>query len=87
MLDINYLRMKRIILKQFKKQNVHIEVQSTLSTRFIIENARILINRRKLIIQNDNMDCIILLDFIKKAKVDNLFIEMIGLNSKYILEV
>jgi len=65
MLDINYLRMKRIILKQFKKQNVHIEVQSTLSTRFIIENARILINRRKLIIQNDNMDCIILLDFIK----------------------
>ena len=41
MLDINYLRMKRIILKQFKKQNVHIEVQSTLSTRFIIENARI----------------------------------------------
>ncbi len=60
MLDINYLRMKRIILKQFKKQNVHIEVQSTLSTRFIIENARILINRRKLIIQNDNMDCIIL---------------------------
>lgn len=72
MLDINYLRMKRIILKQFKKQNVHIEVQGTLSTRFIIENARILINRRKLIIQNDNMDCIILLDFIKKAKVDNL---------------
>ena len=87
MLDINYLRMKRIILKQFKKQNVHIEVQSTLSTRFIIENARILINRRKLIIQNDNMDCIILLDFIKKAKVDTLCIEMIGLNSKYILEV
>ena len=87
MLDINYLRMKRIILKQFKKQNVNIEVQSTLSTRFIIENARILINRRKLIIQNDNMDCIILLDFIKKAKVDNLCIEMIGLNSKYILEV
>ena len=87
MLDINYLRMKRIILKQFKKQNVHIEVQSTLSTRFIIEIARILINRRKLIIQNDNMDCIILLDFIKKANVDNLCIEMIGLNSKYILEV
>lgn len=87
MLDITYLRMKRIILKQFKKQNVHIEVQGTLTTRFIIENARILINRRKLIIQNDNLDCIILLDFIKKAKIDNLYIEMIGLDSKYILEV
>ena len=87
MLDITYLRMKRIILKQFRKQNVHIEIQGTLTTKFIIENARILINRRKLIIQNDNLDCIILLDFIKKAKVDNLCIELIGLDSKYILEI
>ena len=87
MLDINYLRMKRILLKQFRKQNVHIEIQGTLTTRYIIENARILINRRKLIIQNDNLDCIILLDFIKKAKVDNLCIELIGLDSKYILEI
>lgn len=87
MLNINYFRMKKIILKQFRKQNVHIEIQGTLTTKFIIENARILINRRKLIIQNDNLDCIILLDFIKKAKIDNLYIEMIGLDSKYILEV
>ena len=87
MLDINYLKMKRIILKQFRKQNIHIQIQGTLTTRFIIENARILINKRKLIIQNDNLDCIILLDFIKKVKAENLRVEMIGLDSKYILEI
>lgn len=86
--EINYLRMKKALLKYFRKSNVHIEIKGTISTRFIIEKARITINKHKLIISNEDLDATILLDFIKKAKIDDgLRIELIGLDAQYILEV
>lgn len=86
--EINYLRMKRTLLKNFRKANAHIETKGVMNTRFIIEKARITINKHKLIISNEDLDCIILLDFIKKAKInDGLRIELIGLDTQYILEV
>lgn len=86
--EINYLKMKRTLLKNFRKANVHIEIKGTISTRFIIEKARITVNRHKIFVNNENLDCIILLDFIKKAKIDDgLRIELIGLDAQYILEV
>lgn len=86
--EINYLKMKKVLLKYFKKANVHIEIKGVISTRFIIEKARITINKHKLIISNEDLDCTILLDFIKKAKLDDgLRIELIGLDAQYILEV
>ena len=85
--DINYLRMKRILLKNFRKSNVHIESKGIMNTRFIIQKARITINKHKLIISNEDMDATILLDFIKKAKIDDITrIELIGLDAQYILE-
>ena len=88
MLDINYLRMKRILLKDFKNQRIYIETQGTFTTRFWIDKARITINKHKLIISNEDLDCIILLDFIKKAKIDGgLRIELNGLDARYILEI
>lgn len=86
--EINYLRMKKALLKNFRKANVHIETKGVINTRFIIDKARITINKHKLIVNNEDMDCIILLDFIKKAKIDDgLRIELIGLDAQYILEV
>lgn len=86
--EINYLRTKRILLKNFRKANVYIEIKGTLNTRFIIEKARITITKHKLIISNEDLDCTILLDFIKKAKIDDeLRIELVGLDAQYILEV
>lgn len=67
--EINYLRMKKALLKYFRKSNVHIEIKGTISTRFIIEKARITINKHKLIISNEDLDATILLDFIKKRKL------------------
>ncbi len=88
MLDINYLRMKRILLKDFKNQRIYIETQGTFTTRFWIDKARILINKHKIVISNEDIDCTILLDMIKKAKIDGrLRIELIGLDSRYILEI
>ena len=86
--EINYLRMKKALLKNFRKANVHIEIKGIIITRFIIEKARITINKHKLIISNEDFDATILLDFIKKAKIDDgLRIELIGLDSQYILEI
>lgn len=86
--DISYLKMKKALLKNFKNMKVHIETKGTINTRFIIEKARITINKHKLIISNEDLDATILLDFIKKAKIDDgLRIELIGLDAQYILEV
>lgn len=86
--EINYLRMKKALLKYFKKSNVYIEIKGVINTRFIIEKARITINKHKLIISNEDLDTTILLDFIKKAKIDDgLRIELIGLDAQYILEI
>jgi hypothetical protein len=86
--EINYLRMKKALLKYFRKSNVHIEIKGTIITRFIIQKARITINKHKLIISNEDLDATIFLDFIKKAKIDDITrIELIGLDAQYILEV
>lgn len=86
--DISYLRMKRMLLKNFRKANVHIEIKGVINTRFIIQKARITINKHKLIISNEDLDATILLNFIKKAKLDDgLRIELIGLDAQYILEI
>ena len=88
MLDINYLKMKRIILKDFRNQRIYIETKGTFATRFWIDKARIIINKHKIVMSNEDIDCTILLDMIKKAKIDGrLRIELIGLDSRYILEI
>lgn len=86
--DINYVRMKKIILKDFKNQRIYIETKGTFATRYWIDKARILINKHKIVISNEDIDCTILLDMIKKAKIDGrLRIELIGLDARYILEI
>lgn len=86
--DINYLRMKRTLLKDFKNQRIYIETKGTFATRYFIDKARILINKHKIVISNEDIDCTILLDMIKKAKIDGrLRIELIGLDAQYILEI
>lgn len=88
MLDINYFKMKRIILKDFRNQRIYIETKGTFATRFWSDKAKILINKHKIVISNEDIDCTILLDMIKKAKIDGrLRIKLIGLDAQYILEI
>lgn len=88
MLDINYIRLKRTLLKNLRNQKVYVEVKGIFSTRIWIDKSKILINKHKIIISNEDIDCTILLDFIKKIKTDKaLRIELIGIDSQYILEV
>ena len=86
--DISYLKMKKALLKNFRNANIYIETKEIINTRFRIDKAKILINKHKIVISNENMDCTILLDLIKKVKIDNgLRIELIGIDSQYVLEV
>lgn len=86
--DLNYIKMKKALLKNFKNTTVFVEIKGTLNTRFWIEKSRILINRHKVIISNENIDSTILLDLVKKIKVvDEYHIEFITKDSQYILEI
>ena len=77
MLAVNYLKMKKTLLKNFKNQQVVVAIEGTLNTKLYIDNAF-----------NDNTDCIILFEFIQKIIIDNDFkIELSTKNEKYILEV
>lgn len=88
LLDVNYLRMKRLILKNFKDFNVYIEVKGEFNTKYCIGKARVLINRHKIIISDENVDCTILLDFMEKIKINSeSCIELRGKEAIYILEV
>lgn len=88
LLDINYLRMKKLLLKYFKNTRVYIETKGEFSTRYWIDKSRLLINKHKIIISNEDIDCILLLDDIKKIKIYGMTrIDLIGLNSQYILEI
>lgn len=87
-IDINYIKMKKLLLKEFKGSRIYIEQKGILNTRFWIDKSKILLNHNKLIIANDDIDCTILLDFIKKVKISNAFrIELIAKDEQFILEI
>lgn len=71
MLELNYLRVKKIILKRYIKQNVYIEVKGNIDTRVSIRNARILVTRRKIILSNEELDFTIDLYWVKKVKIED----------------
>ena len=86
--ELSYLKMKKALLKNFRNTTVYIEAKGTFSTRYWIDKSKILINRHKVVISNEHIDCTILLDFIKKVKIDDgLRIELISVDSKYILDI
>ena len=86
--NVNYLRLKNILLKYYKNSNVYIETVGVINTRYCIEKAKINLNKRKLIILNENLDCTILLDFIKKYKQKDIYhIEFYYDDSKVVLEI
>lgn len=70
--EINYLKMKKVLLNNFKNERVYIETKGELNTRFWIDNSKILINKNKLVIANEDIDCIILFDDISKVIKRNI---------------
>ena len=54
--NINYIRLKSLLLKYYKNSNVFVNLKGIIDTQIIIKKARITINRNKLIISNEEKD-------------------------------
>lgn len=63
---INYLKLKNILLKNFRNTRVLIETRGIFNSRIFIENTRITINKHKLIISNEEKDIIVEFAMLKK---------------------
>ena len=84
---LNYLNLKNNVLKYFKKQDVFVEIKGVITTKQCIEKANISINRNKLMIFNEENDCTIEFDLMKKMKIkDHIHIEFIFAEIKVIIE-
>ena len=86
--NINYKKLKNILFKKYYNERFLIQVKGEIYSRYWIENSKFFINRNRLILTNGSQKFIISLNKIKNIKYDSyLHIELIGLYSKYILEI
>lgn len=65
---INYLKLKNILLKNFRNTRVLVETRGIFNSRIFIENTRITINKHKIIISNEKKDIIVEFTMLKKVK-------------------
>lgn len=69
---ILYNRLKYILLKHYKNVNIQISVNGIINTTLFLENAKIIIDRRKLIFSNGEYKNIIIdLQNVSKIKIIN----------------
>lgn len=68
---LSYEKMKKIILKEYTKSNVFIYFRGIINTRIIIDKARIIINKDRLIFANNDDDVVISLFDVRKLKIQN----------------
>lgn len=76
---ILYNRLKYILLKHYKNVNIQISVNGIINTTLFLENAKIIIDRRKLIFSNGEYKNIIIdLQNVGKIKIINKWHIIIG---------
>ena len=86
--NINFLKLKNIILKYFKNQRICIELKVIINTRFFIDNSKIIINKSKIVIANNEKDFTMELMNIKKMNLKELYhLEFLYDDFAVILEV
>lgn len=69
---LQYNRLKYILLKHYKNINIQIEINGIINTTLFLENAKIIIDRRKLIFSNGEYKNIIIdLQNVSKIKIIN----------------
>ena len=85
---INYLELKKILLKKFVNVKVMIQLRGILDTKIFIENTRIMINKHKLTIFNSEHDFSIEFMMMKNFKIEEkCHIELIYEDFTVILEL
>lgn len=85
---INYAKLKHILLKNFKNQRICIEITGIITTTVIIDNARILINKNKFILANEETQFELEFLMVNKIKFDEKWhIQIFFDEFKIVLEV
>ena len=85
---LDFYKLKNILFQKYNNARVLIQIKGEIYSRYWVRNSKVFINRNRLILTNGNEKFIISLNKIKNIKYDSdLHIELIGLNSKYILEI
>lgn len=71
---LQYKRMKHILLKYFKNANTQIKITGVISTTLFLENTKILIDNKKIMVSDGNDKNIIIdLQDIEKIKILNVW--------------
>lgn len=71
---LKYKRMKHILLKHFKNANIQIKITGVISTTLFLENTKILIDNKKIMLSDGNDKNIIIdLQNIEKIKILNVW--------------
>ena len=71
--NMDFIKLRNIILKHFNNQRICIELRGIINTRFFINNSRIIINRNKIVIANDEIDFSMELMNIKKTNLKEIY--------------
>ena len=71
MLELKYLKVKNIILKNYLKQDVYVTVKGNIDTRIPVKKPRILITKRKIVLSNEDTDFTIDLYWVKKVEIED----------------
>lgn len=71
---IQYRRIRYILLKHFRNVNVQIKIKGIINTTLFLENAKVLIDRRKIIFSDgEDKNFIIDLEDIEKIEITNVW--------------
>ena len=85
---LDFYKLKNILFQKYNNARVLIQIKGEIYSRYWIKDSKVFINRNRLILTNGSQKFIISLNKIKNIKYDSdLHIELIGLYSKYILEI
>ncbi|MBO5349040.1 MAG: hypothetical protein J6A89_04400 [Clostridia bacterium] len=64
---LEYMKLKKVLLKNLKNQRVCIEIKGIISTQFFIEKTKVIINKHKMILADENKE--FELEFLKIKKI------------------
>ena len=85
---LDFYKLKNTLFKKYNNTRVLVQIKGEIYSRYWIKDSKVFINRNRLILTNGSQKFIISLNKIKNIKYDSdLHIELIGLYSKYILEI
>ena len=67
---ISYAKLKHTLLKNLKNQRICIEIRGIITTTVVLENARIIINKNKIILADDENNFELEFLMVDKIKID-----------------